>query len=352
VPTFKPPFAHSDIHSSSLRTGGLLCGAFLAAHVLLGCILIDNPAELADDPVVTSSGEGAAGGGAGGGGSISSGQGGGAGSCTTASDCPQVECRIAACENGTCTSSNEPAGTVLADQTAADCQRRECDGAGNVVSVDDDADLLDDGQECTIDVCTSGQPEHVPKLGLTPCTGGTCDDFGNCVECSAPSECPGTDDYCQQRTCINFKCGLVFEAANTTLPPAEQVAGDCNTKMCDGSGGVVEMVDDADTPMDGLQCTADVCSNGVPSNPMETDGTLCTQDGGKLCYQGACVECAVDNDCNAATCASKCVWPPPASTATSTVPRPTPTAVAPTAAHATSARAAKSAATASRACAP
>lgn len=253
----------------------LLIG-YVSLSMLSACAFIESPSELTPDPP---------------------GSGGGSGGCSVAADCAAVNCQVAACNAGVCEYDNEPAGSVAAMQTPGDCQRLECDGNGAEVSVVDDSDLPDDLEECTIDVCDNGTAQNVPKLGNTPCTGGTCDDFGHCIQCLAPSECPGTDDFCQQRTCIDFKCNVVFEAANAKLPPSLQIAGDCSSLICDGNGEIVDSVDDLDTPMDGFECTQDVCSSGTPSNPDEPQGTACMQDGGKVCTAGACVECVSAANC-------------------------------------------------------
>jgi hypothetical protein len=76
-------------------------------------------------------------------------------------------------------------------------------------------------------------------------------------------------------------------------PVGAQVAGDCRRTQCDGAGHVVvDAVDDTDVPVDGAQCTADVCTGGVPSNPPLAAGAACSQSGGNVCDGGGlCVDC-------------------------------------------------------------
>jgi hypothetical protein len=89
-----------------------------------------------------------------------------------------------------------------------------------------------------------------------------------------------------------------------------QVAGDCRRSQCDGQGNAVNAVDVSDIPVDGNQCTSDVCTpDGFPANPAAAAGATCAQGGGTLCDgAGACVscltpvDCGVDTECAAHTC--------------------------------------------------
>jgi len=71
--------------------------------------------------------------------------------------------------------------------------------------------------------------------------------------------------------------------AGTPLPAPLQTAGDCQVAQCDGNGGTKLAVDDTDVPVDGNDCTQDLCTSGVPSNPALPVGSACSQDGGELC---------------------------------------------------------------------
>jgi len=62
-----------------------------------------------------------------------------------------------------------------------------------------------------------------------------------------------------------------------------QTPGDCQSRRCDGEGGYMNMPDNSDVPVDGAQCTSDVCTEGVPSNPPAPINTPCTQNGGTVC---------------------------------------------------------------------
>jgi hypothetical protein len=183
-------------------------------------------------------------------------------------------------------------GTPLpaAQQTPGDCQVVECDGSGGTMPAVDNNDVPVDGNQCTADVCTNGVPSNPALAVHTPCTqnGGTqCDGIGDCVQCIVATDCSGQDTSCQTRTCTGGACGMSFVTSGTPLPAAQQTPGDCQVVECDGSGGTMPAVDNNDVPVDGNQCTADVCTNGVPSNPKQPEGTLCTQNAGEVCDPNA-----------------------------------------------------------------
>src|SRR6185436_10516067 len=98
-------------------------------------------------------------------------------------------------------------------------------------------------------------------------------------------------------TCSNAgACGVNNTQSGFVVQ--SQMAGDCHVNQCDGSGGVTSVVDDSDAPVDGNQCTLDMCMNGVPSNPPQMAGVMCNQNNGRVC-DGAksCVACNLGADC-------------------------------------------------------
>ena len=197
---------------------------------------------------VTTSGAGGAGGGltGTGGGSTASGTGGAGGGCSPTS-CPGAddECQKRACVNGACATSFMAVGA--------------------------------------------------------PCgTGLGCDGKGGCVGCADATTCPGTDGDCAQRACVAMVCGTAFSPDGTTA--AQQTAGDCMKNVCDGKGGISVVVQTSDIPLDGKQCTQDVCSAaGEPSNPPVAAGMPC-DSGGVVCDgNGACAQCGTKSDCGADT---------------------------------------------------
>jgi hypothetical protein len=256
---------------------------------------------------------GDAGGAGGAAGNDAGGTGGAPPECMAPKDCalPANECVARTCIAGKCGTDNVALGTKISSQTAGDCKVSECDGAGAIVQANDDTDLPMDANDCTDDVCTAGSPTNPPRTKGTPCSANLfCDGSGACTGCLAPSECPGVDDDCQARKCTSGVCGFTYAISGTPL--VVQVTGDCKSKQCDGAGVAIDVNDSADLPNDNVQCTNDLCQNGVPSNPNSPAGTPCTENGGKYCSaSGTCVECGLpdncpgqDTDCQKRTCAS------------------------------------------------
>ncbi len=234
--------------------------------------------------------------------------------CTQAAQCPAGnECKTATCSANTCGFSFVPNGSLTPTQTTGDCQVNQCDGAGNVVQAVSNGDAPNDNNDCTGNVCTNGVPSN-PALAInTACgPGGAsfCNGAGACVACNAAAQCPGSDTECQTRTCNANMCGFNFTASGT--PVAAQTAGDCKQNQCNGTGGITSANFDTDKPVDGLECTGDVCTNGVPSNPLAAVNTACGPGGASFCSAGGqCVQCNAasqcpgsDTECQTRTCNS------------------------------------------------
>jgi len=230
--------------------------------------------------------------------------------CLTAATCPAAanECQVAVCSAaGTCGFTSVAAGTATTAQTAGDCKKSTCSGTGTIVIGNDDTDLPNDSNPCTNDVCTAGVVSHTPAAAGTACgTAQVCNATGSCG-CTAPSDCPGTNNECQTKTCVANACGFNFTAAGTMT--TAQTVGDCKKNQCNGSGTIVPATDNTDLPVDANECTSNICTAGVPSNPPTALGTTCTV-GGTVCNgNSACVACntaancaGTDTDCHARTC--------------------------------------------------
>lgn len=251
----------------------------------------------------SSSGSTGGAGGTGGHGGMGTGGSGGTGGmpCAMPADCPATgnECIAATCTGGMCDTAFVAAQTPTSTQTAGDCHKTVCDGAGNTSDVVDDADPPDDGWACSNDVCTNGTASHPLKPAGSSCGGSSvCDVAGNCVGCVQASEC-GTSTPCKTYVCTAGTCGSANVSAGTVV--ANATPGDCHTDQCDGNGGVtMGAVDPKDKPADdGNQCTLDVCNAGAPGHPPAPQGTSCTQ-GGSICNgAGQCVGCTGNGDCPA-----------------------------------------------------
>src|SRR5690349_4488655 len=76
------------------------------------------------------------------------------------------------------------------------------------------------GGESTSTSTSSGGPSSSSASGM-----------GGGMPCMAPSDCPGQDNICGQRTCDSGFCGVKITLKNAPTP--SQVYGDCKTAMCD-----------------------------------------------------------------------------------------------------------------------
>jgi hypothetical protein len=233
--------------------------------------------------------------------------------CVAAATCPGVddECKTRTCTANVCGFSFTAAGTAVAAQTAADCKKNQCDGAGVIVPVADNTDLPVDNLQCTSDVCTAGAPSNPPTASGSACSqngGTTCNGTGQCVQCVTASTCPGQDTECQTRTCVASTCGFAFTASGT--PTSAQTASNCQKNQCNGAGAIVAVADNTDVPVDGNACTSDVCTAGVPSNPPTASGSACSVGANTTCNGvGQCVQCVTastcpgtDTECQTRTC--------------------------------------------------
>lgn len=218
------------------------------------------------------------------------------------SSCPAAttECETAICtEGGICGFTSKPDGTPAATQVAGDCKRTVCVG-GTLTTQTDDADAPSDGNECTDDQCSAGVPAHPAKAANAACGAGGahfCDGSGECVACTTASQCPGTDDECQVRTCSSGICGVVFKAAGTVV--TSQTVGDCKRNECDGTGKIKANPFAGDPEDDGNDCTADTCSAGKAVHAPVAIDTACGAAGASLkCNAtGQCVGCNRPSDC-------------------------------------------------------
>jgi hypothetical protein len=238
--------------------------------------------------------------------------------CMMPTDCGTITfCTGWSCTLNVCQVNYTAMGTPLppANQTPADCQEKQCNGAGDVQDGIDVTDVPpDDGNLCTDETCSGGIPDHPPSVLDTPCNqsgGSWCDGNGACVECNSPPQCPG-GMVCESPTCNANTCGLTTTPDDDPAPPSAQMNGDCKIVLCDGMGGTKIQADAADVPVDGNDCTDDVCTGQTPSNPFLPQGTPCGNgqgcDGAGNCTQlplGA--TCAtspqcISNHCTDAVC--------------------------------------------------
>jgi hypothetical protein len=220
--------------------------------------------------------------------------------CSVPNDCPALgnECLVATCADGRCGSTPVALGTPVAAQVIGDCKRKVCDGHGGTQVQNDDSDISDDLNVCTLDGCSNGTPTHVVQTGMSCGTNGVCNSSGGCVGCNLPADCPGSDDFCKARKCDNGTCGFTFTHQGTALPADHQTTGDCKTQACDGNGGIEVDPAPNDIVADSNPCTKDLCNGTTPTHPPEDPGTACSVGGGKKCDgAGSCVACLAPADC-------------------------------------------------------
>jgi hypothetical protein len=145
--------------------------------------------------------------------------------CLQDADCGATSaCVTSTCNGGSCQVTYVPAGQGdPGGQVGGNCHTLRCNGNGGVGDYVDDADLPNDGNACTYDVCSNGNPSNPnatqddgescttdvcnPANGVTdhiPVGNGTaCGAPGNCLSCqngTCASSCNGCQ-YCYQDTC-------------------------------------------------------------------------------------------------------------------------------------------------------
>ena len=198
----------------------------------------------------------------------------------------------------------EPQGFLAGPQTAGDCKRVVCDGQGGTMVVVDDTDVPSDGNPCTLDVCTNGQPSNPPTPADTGCgTGGTmlvCNGAGACVGCLQNSDC-GPSTACAGNVCDTAAgvCAVVYVPSGQGAPSG-QVAGTCQKVVCNGSGGTMSVSDDTNVPASANPCIIAGCAMGQPTQVPDSPETSC--GAGLVCNgAGSCQGCVVDADCGTPT---------------------------------------------------
>lgn len=232
--------------------------------------------------------------------------------CVTAADCPTgTACQTAACNAGVCSLVDSAAGTEVNDPTPGDCQNEQCDAAGMVVTGNDDTDVPMPANACKVGACSMGVPSIGDAAMGTTCgvMNTVCDGMGNCVGCTLNVHC-GMPTECSAPQCTNMICIDNFTADGT--PVMTQTANDCQVAQCDGAGGIKQVADNLDLPLDdGNSCTEQACMNGTAVFPASSVGLPCNQNGGKVCDGNSnCVECNLASDCASGLCSMSVCQPP------------------------------------------
>ncbi len=242
--------------------------------------------------------------------------------CVTASDCTSLpaddECQTRTCLAGVCGQTFAPAGTPLATQTPGDCQVQVCDGNGGKQQQVDDTDIPDDGNDCTTDTCSNGQPSHSPAPQNTSCGGSAglyCDGAGKCVGCTNASEC-ATPPPCQTATCVAGQCGLANRADGTSCDDGVFCNG---TDTC-VAGACTDHTGDPCSISGGSSCSGSCSESAGACTAPDPKGSACstgtsgpckiqdTCDGSGKCvssYQPSSTQCSASAE-HGCVLASKC----------------------------------------------
>jgi hypothetical protein len=225
----------------------------------------------------------------------SSSTGAGAG-CTSPATCPAASgpCVAPTCVSSQCGEAPKAVGTFVSDPTAGDCKSNQCNGAGQVVSANDDSDHPSATSDCFTPSCSAGSPVQTAKPAGAACSsngGLECDGAGTCVQCLLGSECASgvcTLGACQVASCADgvkngtetdVDCGGI--CAPCPDGRACLVGADCTSLTCTGQ-----------------TCRAPTCNDQV-RNGTETD----VDCGGGACPACAAGRvCAVNGDCASGAC--------------------------------------------------
>ena len=181
--------------------------------------------------------------------------------CVDNIDCDDGDdCTENVCSGGACIYPDSAAGTACGDPTVTDCTNADtCDGAGTCLANDilSGTACTDDGNDCTIDMCTAGICIH-PNLAAGVACGDQTDN-----DCTNPDSCNGAG------TCLAND-----ESVGTTCTDD---GSECTVDICDGVGTCIHpnLADGMACTDDANDCTDDFCSAGICTHPDLAAGTAC-----------------------------------------------------------------------------
>jgi plastocyanin len=242
--------------------------------------------------------------------------------CTDASMCPAAaECTHAVCNttSNCCEAANDTNGATAATQTDGDCKTAVCDGNGGTTTVNDNSDLPADANDCSVGACNAGNAAQNPKMLGTTCAssgGSVCDGAGNCVACNTDADCAGNtsgNTTCSAHACVAPKCTDTVQNGFETDVDCGGIASGSGCNTCaDGKHCAVNTDCGSSSICKVGVCTAVSCTDTVKDGT-ETDvdcgGATCRGQN-KLCAVGK--TCAVSADCASLFCnpsTLKCATP-------------------------------------------
>lgn len=208
-----------------------------------------------------------------------------------------TDCMFGSCLSGMVGFEPKPAGFVVTLDPVGDCQQLECDGAGKVLTMLQEADVPVDVGACFTGTCSAGVPGQTPKAAGTviedpvpgDCQHVVCDGAGKEATVAYQADVPNDMNGCTNDLCVQGMPTHSPVAAGTLVDNG--VAGDCQGAQCDGMGNMVIGPNNADAPSDAAVCTVDACNAGVPVHTPKATGTSCG-NGGAVCHpDGRCDAC-------------------------------------------------------------
>ncbi len=134
------------------------------------------------------------------------------------------------------------------------------------------------------DAATSAGTGGAAGGGGATGVGGSDQGSGGSGECVLSTDCPGEDNQCSKRSCVNQKCSMKIEASGTSC--------DSGGTVCDGKGSCVGCLIDQDCPG-----TDDYCADDNSCLPQLASAEPCTGD--NSCQSGSCSDgVCCDNPCS------------------------------------------------------
>ena len=227
-----------------------------------------------------------------GGGGIGGGTGGG---CQGPADCPPPgnDCDVATCSpGGVCGTAHATSGTACTDGG-----NKVCDGMGTCVACVAASDCPASNSPCQDAACkadnTCGFTDHMQ--GSTCGTGLMCDNMGNCVGCTMAGQCQQPTTACQSAQCNGGMCSFANNTQGTSCT-------DSGGRVCDANGVCQECNSTPDCPGTGTLCKTVACNANQCQTADASSMTACTDNGGVICDgSGNCVECNAPGDCTPPT---------------------------------------------------
>ncbi|MDC0746893.1 hypothetical protein [Polyangium mundeleinium] len=225
--------------------------------------------------------------------------------CTSPDQCGEsADCAPYACNSGVCNLTFTPSGTPVPAQVPGDCQQIQCDGNGEEMSANDDSDVP--STACQLSSCVGGTPTSMPAAQGTPCSvgnGKSCDGEGNCVECNTDADCGVAGIHCDPKSNTCFSCtdGIRngdesdSDCGGNRCPKCTQgkscnTGGDCTTANCaDGAC--------CSSPCSGPCLACDLPGFVGECNPIEKYGEDSSYGNGMSCLNAAGLACSAAASC-------------------------------------------------------